>query len=319
MYYKYEIEKEQVSYDSGQTWADTYATRVSSYSVGTYATLSECEGSIPPTPSYDTQYFTIESLEDNNEISLVGSGNGSQHGVIKVISASTDNGATWTEYTFSTSTSPATTVITLDAGEKAIFKGLNSSYYYEESFLSNANSYRPSCTKRYKAYGNMMSLVSGDSFTNATILSGRYAFAYFFCGDTMLMDASNLILPATTLTYRCYFSMFRGASITTAPALPATTLVERCYEFMFYHCTSLTTVPVLPATTLATRCYALMFDGCSALNYIKCLATDISATDCTGNWVRDVASSGTFVKASSMTGWSSGTSGIPDNWTIQNA
>ena len=36
------------------------------------------------------------------------------------------------------------------------------------------------------------------------------------------------------------------------------------------------------------------------LNYIKCLATDISATDSTYNWVSGVASSGTYVKDSSL-------------------
>ena len=60
-----------------------------------------------------------------------------------------------------------------------------------------------------------------------------------------------------------------------------------------------------------------MFYYCNKLNYIKCLATDMSATDCTKDWVKNVASSGTFIKASGAS-WVSGDSGIPNNWTITN-
>ena len=62
-----------------------------------------------------------------------------------------------------------------------------------------------------------------------------------------------------------------------------------------------------------------MFSGCIKLNYVKCLATDISANSCVRDWLKGVAASGTFVKASGMTGWSSGESGIPAGWTIKNA
>ena len=61
-----------------------------------------------------------------------------------------------------------------------------------------------------------------------------------------------------------------------------------------------------------------MFYNCKSLNYIKCLATETSATSCT-DWVYGVASTGTFVKASSMTSWATGTKGIPKGWTVQNA
>ena len=88
---------------------------------------------------------------------------------------------------------------------------------------------------------------------------------------------------------------------------------------MFNGCTSLTTAPELPAITLAESCYHSMFSGCTSLNYIKCLATDITASFCTDKWVNGVASTGTFVKKSNMTYWSTGYSGIPKGWTVQNA
>jgi hypothetical protein len=114
--------------------------------------------------------------------------------------------------------------------------------------------------------------------------------------------------------------MFHGCtSLTEAPELPATTLADYCYGGMFMGCTSLTTAPELPATTLANECYRHMFSGCTALTSITCLATNISARDCTNNWVSSVASNGTFTKAVSMNSWTSGVSGIPSNWTVEDA
>ena len=88
---------------------------------------------------------------------------------------------------------------------------------------------------------------------------------------------------------------------------------------MFQGCTSLTTAPALPATKLYNDCYSSMFQGCTNLNYIKCLATDVSASNCRDSWVSGVSSTGTFVKAASMTKWTTGISGIPDGWAVQNA
>ena len=106
--------------------------------------------------------------------------------------------------------------------------------------------------------------------------------------------------------------------LTTAPALPATALANYCYIDMFAGCTSLTTAPELSATDLAEGCYSGMFQNCTSLNYIKCLATDISASYCTSNWLKGVASTGKFVKNPNMASWTTGVSGIPNNWAIEN-
>ena len=138
-----------------------------------------------------------------------------------------------------------------------------------------------------------------------------------FMGNASLTTVPSNMLPATTLVAGCYYSMFYNCtSLTTAPELPATTLANNCYYSMFSNCTSLTTAPELHATTLAQYCYMNMFFGCSSLNSITCLATDISASHSTSNWVENVALSGTFTKAASMTGWESGTHGIPTYWTV---
>lgn len=286
---KWSYEEEYVSYDDGVNWTPTGQMRPLAL---VEAASSFCEQERTYEwrltdrwvcdegggTDYSDMYLTFESLEDGNII-YWRNGDG---GFTKTISASTDNGSTWTSYTSSTG---GTQIASLNTGGKVLLKGTNSAYGIDNSFSS---------TKQYNVYGNIMSLISGDTFENATELSGTYAFSNLFGDSTGLVSAEHLVLPATTLRYSCYKSMFWG-------------------------CTSLTTAPKLPATTLAESCYENMFYGCTSLNSITCLATNISAFDSTYNWLYDVSPSGTFTKASSMSSWTTGESGIPTGWTIQNA
>ena len=152
-----------------------------------------------------------------------------------------------------------------------------------------------------------MSLLFGDDFIEQNDLTGKnYAFYYLFSGCTNVVEAHNLILPATTLAsgcyrnmfykctslttapelpattlaYHCYSDMFNGCSLTTSPELPATTLVDRCYNGMFRGCKSLTTAPELPATTLASYCYSQMFAGCTGLTTAPELPATTLADEC---------------------------------------
>ena len=166
-------------------------------------------------------------------------------------------------------------------------------------------------------FSGCTSLTTAPELPATTLAQSCYLCMFEYC--TSLTKAPS-ILPATALTINCYFEMFHGCtSLTTAPELPATTLKNYCYYYMFADCTSLTTAPELPATTLTNYCYQYMFYGCTSLNYIKCLATNISASYCTTDWVRGVASTGTFVKNPNMTRWTTGNSGIPTDWTVQDA
>lgn len=145
-----------------------------------------------------------------------------------------------------------------------------------------------------------------------------YCFTRMFSGCS-ITSVSSTFLPATTLSVDCYANMFRDCpNLKNAPNLPATTLKNACYGWMFQDCTSLTYAPTLSATTLVQDCYRGMFYGCTNLVWIKCLATSISASNCTYNWVYNAPASGTFVKKSSMSSWTTGTSGIPSGWTVQN-
>ena len=196
---------------------------------------------------------------------------------------SIDEGNTWTELTDATPS--------INSGEKIIFKGSLVPQNY-----SGIGTY--SVTKNFDVSGNIMSLLYGDDFVGQTDLTGKNSpFYKLFSGCTTVVNAKDLILPATTLTYYCYNGMFGGCtSLKSAPELPATTLANNCYGNMFYHCTSLTSAPELPATTLATACYYMMFCWCTSLNYIKMLATDISAYNCLYDWVRNVPlTGGTFI------------------------
>ena len=284
------------------------------------------------------QYLTFVAREN---VSFSFNGTASNTVDNYVIYYSLDNGNSWSPLGRNV---PSPIVL---AGNKIMFMGTCiPTYYYvvgSEAIIGIGNF---SSTGRFDVEGNVMSLVCGSGFVGENDLGGRdNAFYDLFANCTGLISAENLVLPAIRLSESCYEGMFRGCtSLTKAPQLPATTLAKSCYAGMFYGCTSLsvapqlpatnlsvncyvhmfgvctslTTAPLLPATTLVEKCYRSMFDGCSNLKEITCLATNFFASDCTTNWVRNVPSTGTFTKASNMNSWTSGSDGIPSNWTVLN-
>ena len=182
--------------------------------------------------------------------------------------------------------------ISLQSGEITCLTGSYDTEIFRNS-VCKINS-----TGRIKVYGNIMSLLDyaksgedppmGDNeyadFRNLTDLSEypQEIFSNLFRDCTNLIDASNLILPATTLVNYCYEEMFYGCtSLVKAPELPATTLTIGCYQYMFYGCTMLKKFNKLPATTLAENCYHAMFSGCTSLTKVpKILPATILTTDC---------------------------------------
>lgn len=249
-----------------------------------------------PSHDYSQDYLTFVALEDGT---FKFSGNS--------INYSVDDGQTWTALAANTN-SP-----TVTAGNKILWKasGLTTSSTFGIGIFSSSI--------KYDIEGNIMSLEYGDDFVGQTDLSGKdNVFRLLFSGNSKIVSAENLVLPATTLSYRCYGGMFQNCGhLAIAPELPATTLSEACYVTMFYGCASLTTAPELPATTLAGWCYQQMFYNCTSLNEITCLATNISATSCVNQWVSNVSATGTFIKNPSMSSWTTGSSGVPSGWTIQ--
>ena len=162
--------------------------------------------------------------------------------------------------------------INVAEGDKIQFRGNNAQY---ATSPSKYNSFSGS-TASFEVEGNIMSLIYGDDFKNKLTISSDYTFTNLFRACANLVSAENLILPATTLAYYCYYYMFYGcSSLTSAPKLPATTLTNLCYYGMFWNCKSLSTAPALPANTLAKSCYSFMFQGCTSLT----TAPELPATD----------------------------------------
>ena len=264
---------------------------------------------------YSKQYFTTVALESGTiDFTLF-----SWADTTYVESfAYSKNGGEWIETQNSDNREEDIVIsVSVVEGDKIRWKGI-ANHIGDDG--NNGGVFTSTC--RFNAQGNIMSLLYGDNFQDEVTLENGYEFSYLFNDFTygnecFIVDALNVILPAVTLTVSCYTEMFANCTnLITAPALPATTLAQGCYSSMFYGCTSLISAPLtLPAIILTHSCYAGMFQDCASLNYIKCLATNISASHCLDEWVDEVASTGTFIKADNAN-WSIGVNGIPEGWNV---
>ena len=240
------------------------------------------------------EYFTIQSLEDNNTITFNKwvDDSGWNNMPDKPIKYSKDLN-TWSDISFVYGWKNK---IVLNRGEKLYLKGNNSTYGRKvQTSRYDYDSYAQILAdKKIDVMGNIMSLVYGDNFINNNTIESSCTFLNLFDSNTKLVNAKDLILPATTLTDYCYSNMFKSCyALTTAPELPATTLTDDCYYNMFY--------------------------SCYKLNYIKAMFTTTPSTTYTQNWVSGVSPTGTFVKNSAATWNVTGTYGIPSGWTVQTA
>jgi hypothetical protein len=202
-----------------------------------------------PDTGYSTQYLTIEALEDGNLY-------------VKQPCQYSINDGEWVTISLTTYDSEA---INVSNGDKVRFKGN----------LTDASRMFVAVQLKFNVYGNIMSLKYGDNFVGQT---EDFVKQEMF-RDSYVIDASNLVLPATTLVQSSCDEMFyRCRYLTSAPVLPATTLADMCYYSMFGECRSLTTAPALPATALTYACYGGMFMGCVSLT----TAPEIPATTLLG-------------------------------------
>ena len=196
-------------------------------------------------------------------------------------------------------------------------------FYGNGTNIKNYSSTNIVSTYNVELSGNIMSLVDEENFATATSMVGA-SFAGLFAGNTCGINASSLLLPATTLSENCYSGMFaRCSALNDTPTeLPALTLAKGCYSNMFEGC-KISVAPLLPATELVTECYAYMFNGCDELYQVTCLATTIkdTDTDCTKYWLDGVSNNNpfgepTFTKAKDVNWWTTGPSGIPSGWKV---
>ena len=232
---------------------------------------------------YSKEYLTIEAVSDATVLFYKNSDN-----ISRTIQYSKDK-TNWTSVNFNIFENAPSVNIT--KGEKLYLKGNNSAYcidYPDNKYCAINISEGVG-----NIYGNIMSLIYGDNFYGQTVLDTPYSFVCLFSPAYYndIIDASNLILPATTLSTSCYSHMFRDCtSLTSAPELPATKLASHCYAGMFSDCTSLTSAPELPATTLSTSCYSNMFNGCTSLTSAPELPATTLVEDCYWNMFNDCTS-----------------------------
>ena len=195
-----------------------------------------------PTPPDPTIPFYVENITDSDEtLTIAGYDEGKY--LEFSVEYSTD-GTNWESFG-TTGETPLTK--SLEPGGKVYLRAQTDSWNKHEEY------YEVGCYIEgvSKVGGNIMSLLYGSGFTGneTSFPNGSVCnFATIFgLGDTThLRNASELILPATTLTTDCYVFMFSGCtSLATAPKLPATTLANHCYGYMFENCTSLTAAPEL--------------------------------------------------------------------------
>jgi hypothetical protein len=224
---------------------------------------------------YKNQYFTIESLENNNTIKITPSYWSHVDCNEFVLGYSRDL-KTWSydvvEYGRFYPPVPAESIMLsfkLNKNEKLYLKVIT---VYKIRPLTTLLHIK--ATKNHNVSGNIMSLVYGEDFKGKTTTKyydtyncqGAQIFSGMFANNTTLISAEHLVLPIQALQDEIYASMFEGCtSLIKAPELPATTMCTRAYFKMFKDCTSLVSAPELPATKMALACYSNMFVGCTSL------------------------------------------------------
>lgn len=286
--------------------------------------------------NYSQEYFTIESLEDSNTITLtIGSDVTSSQ--MTSISYSTDGGTNWT--TTNVDSTTQTINVSLNTGHTLLFKGVGTKL--ATNYATSGTNYITvfSSTKNYIVYGNIMSMLYGDNFSDKTSVSSNYTFCGLFYNSTTLIYADNLVIPITDVAKETTFcDMFNNctALITPPQFSPVSVGGLRACMRMFYNCTSLlsttnfdnfTTIngnnvmydmfhncvslvnapKILKPKSLRQYCYGNMFNGCAALTTAPILPASILANYCYQGMFREcthlnyVACLATDISASNCT------------------
>lgn len=246
----------------------------------------------PPGPDYSEPFY-VQPLEANTTIHIFGNS-----AVTSNHQYSLSKNGPWTDIPDNPNPEwTADKVLTLDvpAGTK-IYIRVTASSWFDQGDIDHIL-----CDKNHNVGGNIMSLLYGSSFTG-----NERSFPFNEHGYT---DVFN------SLFYNENFELNEYLINAGDLLLPATTLIDMCYYNMFNGCCNMITTPELPATTLAEGCYQNMFVNCYSITGIRCLAEDISAEGCLDWWLSGAAASGTFTKKAGVT-YPSGESGIPSGWTV---
>lgn len=155
--------------------------------------------------------------------------------------------------------------IPLEAGDEIRLRGDNARYYFH---AYGWNRFAADGGLTFDLSGNIMSLIVSDEFSTAESLNGDSAFEALFLGNTGIISARNLVMPAGTIKNGAYREMFRGCTnMTEAPSVISADIIARdAFNGMFWDCTSLVLGPdELPATVVPYAAYHRMFYNCKSL------------------------------------------------------
>ena len=177
--------------------------------------------------SLATDWFRITATQDGTTVTFNYTGDG--------IKYSPDGGVTWKEYNQKKDT-------VLNAGGVICYQGSKTNYKNakaEGGSTYGAPAGTPILWANKKCYvaGNIMTLLKDREHLSEEAFDG--AFSKDGTNNTWLdIDPNDpLLLPATTLTLRCYKGMFRRCTaLQYAPDLPAETPAAECYSGMFRQC-----------------------------------------------------------------------------------
>ena len=239
-------------------------------------------------------YFTIESLEDNNVVTFYAyTDNIDLHFRV--------NDDEWDDVELEQGTSPFNNMYvsswTLDTGDILQFYGDNDTLALDEMYHQQYCHF--GSTKTVDVSGCIASLLDSVNFVNYQ-LNSKYSFCGLFAKTTYdnqdivlkIENASDLIM-ASPYEYS-YMQMFQeNAYIETPPELPFKQAYKHCYDKMFYSCTSLLSAPELPSVLAPEYCYYEMFSICTSLTSVPTILP--------AKKVEESAYSGMFFSCSNIT------------------
>ena len=310
-------------------WSDTYTQPTDQWCDGVAASGTfTCPWSLDTTQSgasYIPEGWTVnaveslyvENLDESNTIG-VNIFQSSSDVRFDAIYYSKDEGKTWTEAEY----------YDYDSTKKAILSAPAGGKLYLRAFAPNGISIAGSLGDCYilaagnhSVGGDVTSLLNGlGGVEDLTEYGEGGTLGGLFYRNSWLVDASDLILPSTTLSIYAYEGMFKDCTnLEKAPKLPATTLSQSCYLSMFSGCSSLTKSPRLPATTLVGGCYETMFRDCTSLKSVTADFTDWGESDLgsTSGWLYNVSETGHFYYADGLNvGVTRSSDTIPVGWNV---
>ena len=133
----------------------------------------------------------------------------------------------------------------------------------DNSYINNSSSnyYHFNVPKKTQAYGDITSLLSKDRTVSPL---GSYCFYKLFEGCAI---TSAPMLPAVFVSTYSYYHMFKDcAELVEGPrTLPFTYAPSYVAYQMFSGCVKLKAGPELPATSISDYCYYQMFQNCTSM------------------------------------------------------